>query len=61
MSFFFYSGYLKEHLIKEGQCFKCGKQSHHSTDPDAQYQGQFAVPDKQLLLNIKKMTKKTSF
>ncbi len=48
VSSFFRSGHLKEHLMKEGRCFKCGsKQGHRSTAPDAQCQGQFAVPDEQ--------------
>ena len=46
ISFFYRSGYLKERLIKEGQCFKCDKQDYHSTDPDAQYQSQSAVLDR---------------
>ena len=60
VSSFFCSGHLKERLIKEGRCFKCGKQGHRSTDPDAQCQGQSAVPDEQLSLDVKKMKKRTS-
>lgn len=34
-NYFFRLGHLKERLIKEGQCFKYGKQDHLSSDPDA--------------------------
>lgn len=61
VNFFYCSGHLKEHLIKEGRCFKCGKQGHRSTDPDAQCQGQSAVPDEQLSLKIESMKRRISY
>lgn len=59
-SSFYCSSHLKKRLIKEGQCFKCGKQSHWFTDPDAQCQSQSTILDEKLSLNIKKMKKKIS-
>ena len=54
------SGYLKERLIKEGRCFKCGKRGHRATDIDAQCQGQSAVPDEQLSLKLEGPKRRTS-
>ena len=60
-SSFFRSGHLKERLIKEGRCFKCGKQGHLSTDSDAQCKSKSAVPDVQLPLDLKSIKLRTSF
>ena len=57
---FFRSGHLKERLIKEGRCFKCGKRRHRSTDPDAPCKGQSSVPDEKLPLDLKNIQQKTN-
>ena len=54
------SGWLKERLMKEGRCFKCGKRGHRSIDLDAQCQGQSAVSDEQLSLKLERIKRRTS-
>ena len=54
------SGQLKQRLIKEGRCFKCGKKGHLATDTDAPYKDQVAIPDQQIVFDLKAVEVETA-
>ena len=51
---------LKERLMKEGRCFKCGKQGHISTDTDAPCKGQATISDQKLIFDLQAVEVKIS-
>ncbi len=54
------SGQLKQRLIKEGRCFKCGKKDHLATDTDAPCKDQVAIPDQQIVFDSKSVEVETA-
>ena len=51
---------LKQRLIKEGRCFKCGKKSHLATDTDAPCKDQVAITDQQIVFDWKALEVETA-
>ncbi len=54
------SGQLKQRLIKGGRCFKCGKKGHLATDTDAPCKYQVAIPDQQIVFDLKAVEVETA-
>ena len=53
-------GQLKQRLIKEGRCFKYGKKGHLATDTDALCKDQVAIPDQQIVFDLKAVEVETA-
>ena len=54
------SGQLKQRLIKESRCFKCGKKDHLATDTNAPCKDQVAIPDQQIVFDLKTVEVETA-
>ena len=54
------SGQLKQRLIKEFRCFKCGKKGHLATDIDAPCKDQVAIPDQRIVFDLKAVEVETA-